>query len=43
MAKIPGQKATHNDVGRDGRKQIMREVAKAWASDRCTETDKRKK
>lgn len=43
MAKIPGQKASHNDVTRDTQKQILKEIKKAWASDSCTETPKRKK
>lgn len=40
VAKIPGQKASHNDVDRDSRKQIMREIQKAQAADHCTETRK---
>jgi hypothetical protein len=43
VAKIPGQKPKHDDISRDSRKQIMSEIKKAWASDKCTETDKRKK
>jgi hypothetical protein len=44
VAKIPGQKAAHNDVDRDSRRQIMREIEKAQRADHCTEAakDKRK-
>lgn len=44
VTKIPGQKASHNDVDRDSRKQIMREIEKAQRADHCTEAakDKRK-
>lgn len=46
MAKIPGQKAAHNDVDRDSRRQIMKEITKAQNADHCTESereDKRRK
>lgn len=43
VAKIPGQKASHNDVDRDSRKQIMKEITKAQNADHCTEAEKDKR
>lgn len=42
MAKIPGQKASHNDITKQTRDQIMKEIKKAQAADHCTETFKKK-
>lgn len=42
MAKIPGQKASHNDITKATRDQIMKEVKKAQKADHCTETFKKK-
>ena len=43
MAKIPGQKQTHNDISKQTRNQIMKEIKTAWASDTCTATNKQTK
>ena len=43
MAKIPGQKANHNDITKATRDQIMKEIKKAQSVDHCTETFKNKK
>lgn len=40
---IPSQKRTHNDVSKQTRDQIMKEIQKAQKADHCTETDKRKR
>lgn len=42
MAKIPGQKATHDDISKAKRDQIMKEIGKAQKADHCTETFKKK-
>lgn len=43
IAKIPGQKASHNDLTKAKQDQIMREIKKAQAADHCTETFGKKK
>ena len=42
MAKIPGQKAGHDDVSRATREQIMAEIKRAQKADHCTETKRGK-
>ena len=42
MAKIPGQKASHDDIGSAKREQIMKEIKAAQKADHCTETFKKK-
>jgi hypothetical protein len=41
VAKIPGQKATHDDISRAKRDQIMKEISKAQKADHCTESKKK--
>lgn len=36
MAKIPGQKATHNDISKATRNEIMNDIKRAHATDKCT-------
>jgi hypothetical protein len=43
VAKIPGQKASHNDITKATRDQIMKEIQKAQKADHCTETFRNKK
>jgi hypothetical protein len=40
MAKIPGQKPRNDDISKQTRDQIMKEIEKAQAADHCTETRK---
>lgn len=42
VAKIPGQKASHNDITKAKQDQIMKEVKAAQKADHCTETFKKK-
>lgn len=42
VAKIPGQKASHNDVTKAARDQIMKEIQKAQKADHCTESERKR-
>ena len=42
VAKIPGQKASHNDITKGKQDQIMKEIKAAQDADHCTETKKDK-
>ncbi len=41
VAKIPGQKAGHDDISKPTRDRIMSEIKRAQDADHCTETKRK--